>query len=161
MGSTIGLGSADTIAKEIATVAAAYTGVTWDVLGATNEGLVVPHEGSVQPLVYLPADAPGSAPSGEMVLHYARTLFDDGVLMRHSTSLAELAPGAFAYFNNDDARRLGLVPNDEVDVKTNEGSARLTVRTDESLAHGVVYVPFNQPGIPSLGSDPVVTVSKA
>jgi hypothetical protein len=47
-----------------------------------------------------------------------------------------------------------------VDVKTSAGSARLSVRIDESLIHGVVYVPFNQPGTPSLGSDPVVTVTK-
>jgi hypothetical protein len=47
-----------------------------------------------------------------------------------------------------------------VDVKTGAGSARLPVRIDESLIHGVVYVPFNQPGTPSLGSDPVVTVTK-
>jgi hypothetical protein len=37
----------------------------------------------------------------------------------------------------------------------------LSVRIDETLPHGVVYVPFNQPGTPSLGSNPVLTVAKA
>jgi hypothetical protein len=37
----------------------------------------------------------------------------------------------------------------------------MSVRIDDSLMHGSVYVPFNQPGTPSLGSDPVVTVTKA
>jgi predicted molibdopterin-dependent oxidoreductase YjgC len=160
MGATIGLGSADAIGKEIASVAPAYSGVTWDVLASTNDGLVVPLESSVQPFEYIPADTPGSVPSGDLVLHYARTLFDDGVLMRHSTYLAELAPGAYAYLNSDDARRLGLAAEDQIDVRTSEGSARLSVRIDESLAHGVVYVPFNQPGTPSLGSDAMLLISK-
>ena len=88
-------------------------------------------------------------------------MFDDGVLMRHSVSLADLAPGAAVYLHSDDARRLGLAPEDVADVKTSQGSARFPVRIDDSLAHGVAYVPFNQPGAPSLGSDPIVTVTKA
>ena len=160
LGSPINLGSAESIAKEISTVAPAYAGVTWDVLEATTDGLVVPVESATQPLVYLPADAPGKAPSGEFVLHYARVMFDDGVLLRHSRSLTELAPGGFAALNPDDARRLAITEGDEVDLKTEQGSARLPVKIDSSLGHGVVYVPFNQAGVPSLGSDPVVEIVK-
>lgn len=161
MGAPINLASAESIAKEIATVAPAYTGLTWDLLEPAGDGVVVPLHGDTQPLTYIPADAPGKVPSGEFVLHYARTMFDDGVLMRHSRSLADLAPGAFAYLNQDDSRRLGLSEGDDVDLRTEQGSARLSVRVDPSLGHGVVYVPFNQPGVPSLGSDPVVSVTKA
>jgi predicted molibdopterin-dependent oxidoreductase YjgC len=88
-------------------------------------------------------------------------MFDDGVLMRHGPAIEHLAPGATVYLNFDDARRLGLADGEQADVKTSQGSARLSVRIDPDLAHGVVYVPFNQPGTPSLGSDPVVTVTKA
>jgi len=87
-------------------------------------------------------------------------MFDDGVCLRHGLFLAELTPGAAAHFHPDDARRLGLKEESMVDLKTSSGSARLPVRIDESLMHGVVYVPFNQPGTPSLGSDPIVTVTK-
>ncbi|MGH8928819.1 MAG: molybdopterin-dependent oxidoreductase, partial [Acidimicrobiia bacterium] len=160
MGAPIGLESAEAIAQEIATVAPAYQGVTWDLVESEIDGVVVPLEGVTQPLTYLPADTPGKARSGEVVLHYARTMFDDGVLLRHGVSLAELSPGAAVYMNSDDARRRGLGEGSMADVKTDSGSARLPVRIDESLTHGVVYVPFNQPGTPSLGSDPVVTVSK-
>lgn len=157
----INLVSAEAIAKEIATVAPAYAGITWDLLDDEDDGVVVPLPEATQPLVYLPADTPGKSPSGELVLHYARTMFDDGVLMRHSPSLESLAPGAAVYLNFDDARRLGVAEGDEADVKTSQGSARLPVRIDSNLTHGVAYVPFNQPGTPSLGSDPVVTVTKA
>jgi len=161
MGRPIALDSPESISKEIATVAAAYQGVTWDLVEATRDGVVVPLEGIGQPLSYLPADTPGKTKSGEFVLHYARTMFDDGVLLRHGMSLAELSPGGAAYLHPDDALRLGLKGEAMVDVNTAAGSARLPVRFDESLIHGVVYVPFNQPGTPSLGSDPVVTVTKA
>ena len=161
MGRSINLVSAEAIAKEIATEVPAYVGVTWDMLDAEKDGVVVPLPEATQPLVYLPADTPGKSFSGELVLHYARTMFDDGVLMRHGPSLEHLAPGAVAILNFDDARRLGLSDGDQADIKTSQGSARLTVRIDPSMNHGLVYVPFNQPGIPSLGSDPVVTVTKA
>jgi NADH-quinone oxidoreductase subunit G len=160
MGSPISLDSAETIAKEISSVAPAYRGVTWDLVDVEKDGVVVPLEFGSQPLVYLPADAPGRAVAGDLVLHYARTMYDDGVLLRHGASLAELAPGASLFIHPDDARRLGLVEGAQADVRTTAGSARLDVRLDDSLAHGAVYVPFNQPGTPSLGSDPVVTVTK-
>jgi NADH-quinone oxidoreductase subunit G len=161
MGRPINLVSAEAIAKEIATEAPAYIGLTWDLLDSQKDGVMVPLPEATQPLVYLPADAPGKSPSAELVLHYARTMFDDGVLMRHGPSIEHLAPGATAYLNFDDARRLGLADGEQADVRTSQGSARLSVRIDPDLAHGVVYVPFNQPGTPSLGSDPVVTVTKA
>lgn len=160
MGVPIGLESADNIAKEISSFAPAYGGITWDLLDNQKDGVVVPIEFGSQPLVYIPADAPGRTVAGDLVLHYARTMFDDGVLLRHSPSLIELAPGAAVHLNPDDARRLGLAEGDQADVKTEAGSARLEVRVDDSLGHGVIYVPFNQPGTPSLGSGPVVTVTK-
>jgi NADH-quinone oxidoreductase subunit G len=160
MGRSINLVSAEAIAKEIAAEAPAYVGITWDLLDSEKDGVVVPLPEAAQPLVYLPADTPGKSFSGELVLHYARTMFDDGVLMRHGPSLEHLAPGAAAYLNFDDARRIGLSDGEQADIKTSQGSARLTVRVDPNLSHGVVYVPFNQPGVPSLGSDPVVTVTK-
>ena len=60
MGTPLGLGSAEGIAKEIAEVAPAYRGVTWDFLDFEGrDGVIVPHDGAEQPLTYKPAD-PGS-----------------------------------------------------------------------------------------------------
>ncbi|MEX2623676.1 MAG: NADH-quinone oxidoreductase subunit NuoG [Acidimicrobiia bacterium] len=161
MGKPLNLASAEAIAKEIATVAVAYQGVTWDVLEwEGNDGVVVPLPEARQPLNFIPADAPGRSAAGEIVLHYARTMFDDGVIMRHSSSLAPLAPGAAAHLHPDDARLMTVREGDDVEVETEAGSATLSVRLDQSLGHGVVYIPFNQPGVPSFGSDPRVTVKK-
>jgi predicted molibdopterin-dependent oxidoreductase YjgC len=161
MGKPLNLASAEAIAKEIATVAIAYQGVTWDVLEwEGKDGVVVPLPEARQPLNFIPADAPGRSAAGEIVLHYARTMFDDGVILRHSSSLAPLAPGAAAHLHPDDARLMIVREGDDVEVETEAGSATLSVRLDQSLGHGVVYIPFNQPGVPSFGSDPRVTVKK-
>ena len=82
-----------------------------------------------------------------MLLHSARTLYDDGVLLRHGLSLHKLAPGGFAGLTTSDADRLGVTDGDTVAVN----GVPLSVRIDDSLLDGVVHVPFNQPGAPSVG----------
>ena len=83
-----------------------------------------------------------------MLLHIARTLYDDGVLLREGLSLHKLAPGGFAGLTAADADRLGVSEGDAVTVN----DVRLPVRIDESLLDGVVHVPFNQPGTAAVGS---------
>lgn len=157
MGRPLGFASARAIAKEIAEVAPAYAGVTWDLLDwDERDGVVVPFGDAIQPLSYVPADTPGEIVKGSLVLHSARTMYDDGVLMRNGLSLHRLAPGASIHLHPDDIQRLGV--GDEAVIIAGEASATLPVVRDPSLARGTVYVPFNQPGGPSLGSDLLVEV---
>jgi NADH-quinone oxidoreductase subunit G len=160
LGRPLGLPSAAAIAKEIESVAPAYAGVDWDLLEwDERDGAVVPYGGATQPLEYVPADTPGAVRKGNLVLHSARTMYDDGVLMRHGLSLHRLAPGAVVHLHPDDAARLGVAEGSTATVEGEGGSAELPVAYDPTLARGVVYVPFNQPGAPPLGSDPLVTVT--
>jgi NADH-quinone oxidoreductase subunit G len=160
MGVDLGLHSAEAINKEIATVAPAYAGVTWDLLDwDERDGAVVPYGDATQPLVHVPADSPGAMAAGDLVLHHARTMYDDGVLMRKGRSLHSLAPGGAVHIHPDDIRRLGLTAGHNATVRTASGSASLPVVVDDTLLHGVVYVPFNQPGVPSLGADAEVEVT--
>ncbi len=160
MGKPLGFSSAAAIAKEISEVAPAYQGVTWDLLDwDERDGVVVPFGDAVQPLAYLPADTPGEIVKGDLVLHSARTLYDDGVLMRNGLSLHDLAPGASLHVHPDDASRLGL--SRQATITAGELSATLPVIADPSLARGTVYVPFNQPGGPVLGPNLVVEVAPA
>jgi NADH-quinone oxidoreductase subunit G len=156
----LGLGSAEGISKEISVVAPAYEGVTWELLDwERRDGVVVPLIGQA-PLEYVPAASASKSVAGEMVLHSARTMYDDGVEMRMSRSLHQLAPGGKAHLHPDDARRLGVGPESLVEVAGSAATAVLPVVVDESLMRGVVYVPSHQPGVPSLGRDPVVTVTR-
>jgi NADH-quinone oxidoreductase subunit G len=97
--------------------------------------------------------------SGALALHLARTLYDDGVLMRNSLSLHALAPGAAVHVHPEDAGRLGLTEGALVEVKSVDASIRLPAVLDSSLLTGVVYVPFNQRWTPSLGAALSVVVA--
>ena len=159
-GVDMGLASAETIAKEIAETAPAYEGVTWDMLEwDERDGVVVPLLGE-QAINYIPVALQGpSAPGAELILHVARTMYDDAVMTRHSPSLALLAPGAVAYINPETARRLGAQEGHLVVVVSKHGDGEYVAVLDEGTPEGVVYVPFNQPGTKSLGTDAVVRVT--
>ncbi len=146
LGTSLGAVSAEAIAKEIAEVVPAYRGLNWEALewGPDREGVVVPTAGGEQPLRYVPVDIGVSSRQARLALHSARTLYDDGVHVRFSLSLAQLAPGAYAFVNPDDGARLGIADGALVRVTGSAGSTELEVRYDPTLAAGSVYVPFNQ-----------------
>jgi len=160
MGRPMGLSSAALIAKEIASVAPAYQGITWDLLEwDARDGAVVPLDGN-QPLAHIPVVVDGpKGPSAELLLHRARVMYDDGVRLRNCPSLHGLAPGAVAWISPDDAKRLGARDKSLVRVVTTRGEGEFSARIDHSTPPGVVFVPLNQPGAAPLGSDPVVRVT--
>jgi NADH-quinone oxidoreductase subunit G len=158
MGSSMGFHSVESVAKEIAAVAPAYAGMSWSDL--RGDGVVLPKDGAEQPLHYQPVDHSLESVSAPFVLHLARTLYDDGVEMRQSLSLHHLAPGARAHLHPMDAAELGVRTGDQVAIQTPSGVAEMPAVIDGSLVQGVIYVPFNQPGAPSLGDRLEVTVRK-
>ena len=159
-GRPIGLSNGESIAKEISEVAPAYAGISWDLLEwEARDGAVVPLSGA-QPLSHIPVALKGDkAPSAPLILHVARTLYDDGVMMRHSQSLHPLAPGAVAHLNPEDAKKAGAQEGHLVKVVTKHGEGEFSAVVDEGTPPGVVYVPFNQPGAGSLGTEAVVRVT--
>jgi formate dehydrogenase major subunit len=160
MGSPMGLSSAGQIAKEIAEVAPAYQGISWDLLEwDARDGAVVPIE-SAQPLTHIPVMVDGpKGPSAELVLHQARVMYDDGVRLRNSPSLQPLAPGPVVLLSPDDAKRIGARHDSMVRVVTSKGEGEFAVRIDTATPSGVVFVPLNQPAAARLGVDPVVRVT--
>jgi len=155
----LGLTSEETIAKEISENVALYAGVTHDHLEwEGRDGVVVPIQGS-QPFDHIPVALKGPGePGAQFVLHSARTMYDDGVRLRFSPSLHRLAPGAVAHLNPADAPGLGITPGSKIEVTTSQGKGEFTTVLDDGTPAGVVYVPFNQVGGASLGTDPVVRV---
>ena len=167
MGKPLGFASAEAISKEISDVAPAYAGMSWDLLEwDEKEGAVVPYGDAIQPLEYVP-DSSGadqrpvtsSQSPGSFALHLARTLYDDGVLVRNSLSLGSLAPGSAVYLHPDDAGRLGVEEGAMVEVIAGDTTVRLPAALDPSLLVGVVYLPFNQRWTPSLGAGLFVQVA--
>lgn len=159
LGRPIGLPSAEAIAKEIAAVAPAYEGVTWELLEwDAREGAVVPLSGITQPLEYIPVDAVERSAGDGLALHLARTLYDDGMALRHSLSLAKLAPGVSVGLTPAHAAELGLADGDRVTVTMGSVSITAPAAISPVLAAGTVAVPFNQPGVPTLDATGAVSV---
>ena len=152
--------SAETITKEIALVAPAYADVSWHRLLPGTQGILLPGDSGTQPLEYMPVDAGAASNGGGLTLHSARTLYDDGVMMRHCSGIAGFAPEAIVHLHPDDAEALAVEEGDAV-VITVDGEAELTVAIDRSLAPGTVYVPFNQRNSASLGAVGEVTIAPA
>ena len=159
MGADLGASTAEVISEEIAQVAPAYAGITWDGLswGPGREGIVLPGPDGTQPLMVTPADPGMSVTSGHLALHAARVLYDDGVIVRHSTGIAGLARHGAAHLHPRDASLLAVVDGDEV-VVHGDGDVQLPVVIDPTLAEGTVYVPFNLAATAALGAVPTVRV---
>jgi NADH-quinone oxidoreductase subunit G len=157
IGTPLGLVSPETISKEIAMVAPVYKDVSWDLLEwEERDGVVVPVEGEAG-VSYIPvALSGGGAPTADFTLHVARTMYDDGVRVRHSPSSAKLAPGVIAHINPSDAPRLGAKEGEPVHLVTKQGEGDFRVVFDDGTPEGTIYVPFNQKGASSLGTDSVV-----
>ena len=157
LGVDLGLVSAQQISREIEELADIYRGVNWERLDwEDRDGIVVGGDLGYVP-VFSHVESVSLGP-GEMALHYARTMYDDGVMMRESPSLGPLAPGSAAHLHPSDAARLGVETGDSVKVTSPSGSLQAGVVIDPTLRPGVVYVPFNQPDTPSLGSSLGVVV---
>ncbi len=163
LGGSIGAVSAEAVAKEIAQVAPAYGGITWDLLdfGDGREGVVVPGPDGEQPLRHEPADPALQPQARDLVLHLARVLYDDGVHVRFGPSLSRVVPVAAAHVHPSDAKRLGLTPSTLVRVSGDGGEIALPLALDASLEPGTVYVPFNLDETTELGNDLEVTVEPA
>ena len=157
IGAPLELISAEAISKEISTVAPAYAGVSWELLEwDERDGVLAPMDGASR-LAHIPVAvaSDSSQPSG-LALHVARTMYDDGVRIRHSPSLRELAVGPVVHLNPVDAG--DLEEGTWVRVVTSQGEGRFAVVRDEGTPPGTGYVPFNQPGASRLGTDPAVTL---
>ncbi len=161
MGGDIGATSAEALTREIATVAPAYHGVTWDVLdwGEGREGMVLPIEGGTQHLQYIPVDGNLASVQARFGLHLGRVLYDDGVRTRMSPSLAALVPAAHVYMNAAEVVGLGLNPGDVALVESESGMVSLPIAVDNSLGNGAVYVPANLAETRELGAAVTVVVS--
>ncbi len=147
MGGTSSFPSAQAVAKEIATVAPAYRDITWDLVdwGDGRDGVVVPSDDDVPVLEYVPVDAGLSSAGDGYALHAARSLYDDGVMVRMSPSLAALAPEAALAVHPREAAIFAVTDGDAVRVSTEHGSTELPVVIDDSLAERTVAVVANLP----------------
>jgi NADH-quinone oxidoreductase subunit G len=83
---------------------------------------------------------------GSLRLVAFRRLYDAGVAVSRSGSLAKLAAAPVVAVAPEEAGRLGLVEADAVTVSSSRGAVTLPLRVDPGLPPGIATVPFNPAG---------------
>jgi len=94
-------------------------------------------------------DGSASAPARDayaLRLVSGRTLYDGGITVTLSPSMAQLAPRAVLLVNPHDRDRIGVSDGDEVRVTSARTSMNLVLRGDAATSAGCAFLPFNLPG---------------
>jgi len=157
MGVDLMAAKVEDISTQIASVAPAYEGITFDYLTfvAGVEGAVVPLAGAKQPLGFIPVEVSVPVVTDRMTLHLAKALYDDGVWNRNAATIADLPRPATARIHPRDAAILAVADGSEVVI---EGSFTLAVAIDPDVAEGSISVPFNQVATKGLAATASVRV---
>ena len=160
MGSQLSSYDVASVTKEISTVAPAYGGITSDFLTFETDGtgVVVPMNGASQPLGYIPTDRAVPVITDRLTLHFAASMYDDGVTTRHAPSIAGLADVAVARLNPRDASVLAVADGSDVLIG---GSLTMPAVLDTSVAQGSVVLPFNHAstkGVPAVSAVSVTAI---
>jgi NADH-quinone oxidoreductase subunit G len=118
MGSEMSSSDWKLINKEIAELAPAYVGLTDDFLTfeAGEEGAIVPLPDAAQPLGHIPVDVNVPVVTDRFTLHFAPSLYDDSVGVRHTDIFNTLATEASVRLNPRDASSLAVADGDIVAI---------------------------------------------
>jgi anaerobic selenocysteine-containing dehydrogenase len=92
-----------------------------------------------------PAPRPRPLDAYSLRLVTQRKLYDGGVIVQRSPSMAPLAPGTRLRANPHDLSRLGIRPGDLVRVTSARASLVLEAASDPGVPRGSASVDFNQP----------------
>jgi len=157
MGVDLRAAKVEDISAEIAATAPTYQGITFDHLTfeAGIGGAVVPLEGATQPLGYIPVEVSVPVITDRMTLHFAESLYDDGVWNRHSPTIASLPRTAVARIHPRDAAVLAVGEGSSVII---DDRYTLPVAIDAQVAVGSIVLPFNHVATKGLAASASVSV---
>jgi formate dehydrogenase major subunit len=100
--------------------------------------------GKFVPCPWKPAD---ELPDGEypFVLNTGRVLehWHTGSMTRRSFALSSIEPDAFAAMHLRDLQRLNIAPASRIRVSSRRGEIELTVRADDTIEPGCIFIPFH------------------
>ncbi len=157
LGADLRLESVEAIRAEIARLAPAYIGLDRAMTApSVSDGVVVPVAGSTpeatvpSTIAFHPAARPielAALDRYSLRLVATRKLYDEGVLVQHSPSLAGLAPGTILRVNPYDFDRLGVAAGAEVRLHSSRAEVRVEISSDPGVPRGTAAVYFNQPGL--------------
>lgn len=145
LGTDLGYRTVDDITDAIAELVTGYEHVTRPALAADPDGVLSVTPSTIDPIDPVTAEVPVRN-SYDFRLVVSRKLYDAGVTVAQSPSMAHLAPGQAAYLHPLDLERASVAAGSEVKLTSARASAVMRVEADASVLRGTVWVPFNQPG---------------
>jgi NADH-quinone oxidoreductase subunit G len=146
LGGDLALESSAQITDAIAATVPGYAGLTSALLAKPGDG----HLTGREPTASFPAGVAPQAPLPDgygLRLVASRKLYDAGVGVQESGSMAQLAPGARLHLNSWDANRSSAAHGAPVRVSTARTSAVLDAHIDDAVPRGSAWVAFGQPNV--------------
>ena len=144
LGHDLGIGSVHDVHGRLVSGVGPFATATRGALAASPDGVLL----AGSSCVHVPVSAPVAAdrPGFGYRLVVSRKLYDAGVGVANSPSLAPLAPGAALHMHPLDVARLGVAEGSQVKVSGERTSIVMSLVADESVNRGTVWTAFNQPG---------------
>ena len=161
MGSSMKYNNASDIMDEIASLSPIYGGISYDRIeeiglqwpcpDKNHPGTKYLHKdkftrgkGKFHPVQYLP---PAEMPSEEypFILTTGRQLyqFHTGTMTRKSPAIDQVSPTGYVEVNTIDAKALGIVDGDSVQVSTRRGKVSTLAKVTEMIEQGWIFMPFH------------------
>ena len=156
-GSAEGLDSPEAIRAELAQVSEVHAPITEGALNQDPlEGVLLVRPGATGEAGGAPAtgsagreDLLEAPPEGAFLLVAARTMYDDGMMLRHCESSRGLAPAPSARINPADLDSTGLPAGAAVRVVSDFGHIEATLTADAGVPAGSLKVNWLAPGAPA------------
>ncbi|MCB9392078.1 MAG: NADH-quinone oxidoreductase subunit NuoG [Acidimicrobiaceae bacterium] len=145
LGTDLGFRSVDDVTDAIARMVDGYEGVTRDALADSADGVLSAPPATIAAIDPVEVEVPVRN-SYDYRLVVTRKLYDAGVTVSNSPSLAHLAPGQRVHLHPLDVERVGVQPGADVRVSSSRSAAVMRVEADPTVLRGTAWIAFNQPG---------------
>jgi NADH-quinone oxidoreductase subunit G len=143
LGTDFGVSTVEEVHDQLVASVPAFAPASASALAAERDGVLLAIAPTSLPDVSTPTVTPRS--SYDLRLVVSRTLYDSGVAVAASPSLAPLAPGGRLHVHPLDLDRLGATTGTALKVSSASASLVLEVEADPGVARGTAWLPFNQP----------------
>jgi NADH-quinone oxidoreductase subunit G len=143
LGTDFGVSTVEEVHGQLVDSVPAFAPASSSALAAAPDGVLL----TISPTSLADASTPTLTlrSSYDLRLVVSRTLYDAGVAVAASPSLAPLAPGGRLHVHPLDLDRLGATTGTALKVSSATASLVLEVEADPGVARGTAWLPFNQP----------------
>jgi NADH-quinone oxidoreductase subunit G len=161
MGAEVDTATVEELHDLLVTTVPAFAPATTAALAEHRDGVLLAAE-TPRALAAVDEAPPAPRSSYDLRLLVSRSLYDAGITVATSPSLAALAPGERLHVHPLDLDRLGATTGSTLKVSSAHASLTMEVEADAGMARGVAWLPFNQPGSAAArllaGADGVIDV---